>query len=208
MSGEMLRRWVFRWRGYVLVPTALLVVFFCRPTLTSFVLGLCIAMAGEGLRIWGVGYSGVTTRSSKVVAPRLVTAGPYAYVRNPLYVGNFLTALGFSVVGFGGIDWLTRLLLLGLLVASYATVYGIIIPLEEEYLERTFGASYAEYMRLVPRVLPRLKPYPQAEGSFEWRNIKHAEIHTIALFTLVFLFMCMRLVQELDVTAALLALLR
>ena len=51
--------------------------------------------------MWAVGYSGVTTRGDTVTAPALVTAGPYAYVRNPLYVGNFLTAAGFAIAFTG-----------------------------------------------------------------------------------------------------------
>jgi len=106
-----MREWVFRWRGYVLIPSAALVLALCRPTKESFLLGLLVAALGEALRIWGVGYSGTTTRESRVIAPQLVTAGPYAYVRNPLYVGNFITAFGFVIVGCGGLDWSLRWLL-------------------------------------------------------------------------------------------------
>lgn len=204
-----MRQWVFRWRGYVLIPTAVLALWLCQPTITSFVLGLLVALSGEALRIWGVGYSGVTTRMRKVVAPRLVTAGPYAYVRNPLYIGNFITALGFLIIAVGGIGWGLRVLLLLVTVASYGLVYaGIIIPLEEEYLARTFGNPYEEYCRHVPRLLPRPTPYPNAEGQFDWRAIQRAEIHTLGLFSAMCIYMMARMPAHADALEAVLLLLR
>lgn len=194
-----MREWVFRWRGYVLVPAAALVVLLCRPTVKSFFLGLLVAMTGEALRIWGVGYSGTTTRDSRVVAPQLVTAGPYAYVRNPLYLGNFITAVGFLVVGAGGIGWVLRGALVCVTLVSYLTVYGLIIPLEEEYLARTFGQVYFDYKRVVPRVLPRFTPYARRQGTFDWQVIRYAEIHTLALFLLMGCMMAAKLVLELRV---------
>lgn len=169
----------------MLIPSAVLVVVLCHPTPESFVAGLVVALLGEALRCWGVGYSGTTTRESRVIAPQLVTAGPYAHLRNPLYLGNFITALGFLVVGSGGIDWSLRLALGAVIVVSYFTVYGIIIPLEEEYLGRMFGDAYTEYMKHVPRIVPRLVPYESRQGTFKWGVIKNAEIHTLILFTLI-----------------------
>jgi protein-S-isoprenylcysteine O-methyltransferase Ste14 len=180
----------------VLIPAAALVILLCHPTVKSFVPGLLVAVLGEGLRIWGVGYSGTTTRESRVIAPQLVTAGPYGYVRNPLYLGNFITALGFLIVGAGGIGWVMRLLLGSIIVLSYVTVYGLIIPLEEEYLARTFGPIYSEYKRAVPRLVPRLTPYPRSQGTFDWRVIKTAEIHTLILFTLMGCMMLAKLILE------------
>ena len=194
-----MREWVFRWRGYVLIPSALLIVILTRPTVASFVAGMVVALLGEALRMWGVGYSGTTTRASRVVAPRLVTAGPYAHVRNPLYLGNFITALGFLITGCGGIDWRMRLMLGAVLVASYVTVYGIIIPLEESYLASMFGAEYSEYLRTVPRIVPRLTPCENRYGSFDWGVIKTAEIHTLTLFTLIAAIMFAKLVMEMRV---------
>ena len=191
-----MRQFIFRWRGYVLIPTAALVVILSQPTLKSFLGGLLVACCGEALRIWGVGYSGTTTRHSTVIAPQLVTAGPYAYVRNPLYLGNFITALGFLLVAVGGIGWGLRLALLALILVTYVTVYGLIIPLEEAYLLKTFGAPYADYMRRVPRLLPRLSPYPEPQGTFQWEAIQKAEIHTLILFVLIGLIMGARLFSE------------
>jgi protein-S-isoprenylcysteine O-methyltransferase Ste14 len=195
MSALILRRWVFRWRGYFLLPGALLAVSICRPTVSSYVLGLCVAAAGEALRIWGVGYSGGTTRSSDLAAPYLITGGPYAYVRNPLYLGNSVTALGFAVIASGGFDWATRSLLLSLIVCTYISVYAVVVPVEEDYLRSTYGIAYAEYMRLVPRVMPQIKPYPRPQGHFNVRHICRSEIYTIALFALVLLFMTFRLMR-------------
>jgi len=191
-----MRQWVFRWRGYVLLPAVLLVILTCRPTAASLALGLGVAVLGETLRIWGVGYTGVTTRHSQVVAPRLITAGPYAYVRNPLYLGNVITALGFLVVAVGGIGWGLRLALFAVMLLFYGFVYGIIIPLEEEFLETQFGDEYAAYKSEVPRVLPRSVPYARAQGTFDWAAIKRGEIHTLALFGLVAAFMLARLLWQ------------
>src|ERR1700693_1881606 len=94
----------FRHRGTLLAMPAVALVAFGRPSAGSIALGLPLALAGEALRCWAVGYSGVTTRSGTVTAPALVTAGPYAHVRNPLYAGNFLTALGFSIAFTGGLN--------------------------------------------------------------------------------------------------------
>lgn len=194
-----MRQWVFRWRGYVLIPTAILIVVLCQPTMRSFLGGMIIACLGEALRIWGVGYSGLTTRSSKVTAPELVTAGPYAYVRNPLYLGNFITALGFYVIAAGGIGWSMRLLLLAILVTTYVAVYGLIIPLEEEYLEKTFGEPYVEYLRHVPRIVPQATPFRNAQGRFRWQAIQRGEIHTLLLFTAITVYMASRLAAEIRI---------
>jgi len=176
-----LRAWVFRWRGTILFPLALLALIIGKPTPLSFMIGLTVALLGEAVRIWGVGYAGATTRDSKVVAPRLVTAGPYAHVKNPLYVGNFITALGFCIVATGGTTILQNFLLYGFFLLFYFGVYGLIIPQEEDYLLRTFGEEYYQYSLSVPRVIPRFRPYPNRYGIFSWRTIFMAEIHTVIL---------------------------
>ena len=104
---------VFKNRGLLLAVPAALLAAFGRPSATSVTLGLPVAIAGELIRCWAVGYSGVTTRGDRVEAPHLVTAGPYAYVRNPLYVGNFITALGFAVAYTGKNRFGAKLALIG-----------------------------------------------------------------------------------------------
>src|SRR6201996_8802882 len=95
-----------------------------KPSAFSIATGLPLAFAGEALRMWAVGYSGVTTRGDTVTAPALVTAGPYAYVRNPLYVGNALTGAGFALAFPGRNDPLTRAALVGSGLAAMLAAYA------------------------------------------------------------------------------------
>jgi len=178
---------VFKNRGILLVPVALVLVIFGRPTLTSTITGIAIAVLGELLRIWAVGYSGVTTRANVVTAPTLVTAGPYASTRNPLYIGNTTIALGFWLAFSGGLPILESALMLAFVVLMVAGVYAAIIPLEEAYLIETFGAPYRDYLARVPRIIPTRGPLPGSIRLGTWRQdvILRAEIITLLLFGLM-----------------------
>jgi protein-S-isoprenylcysteine O-methyltransferase Ste14 len=176
------RAYVFKHRGTLLALPALALTTFGRPSAASAAAGLPVALLGEALRCWAVGYSGVTTRGDTVTAPALVTAGPYAYVRNPLYVGNFLTALGFSVAFTGGLDARSRAALIAVGLGTMAAVYATIVPLEEAYLRRTFGAAFDEYVARVPRTVPRLSPAEPQQGNYDASVIARAETRTFATF--------------------------
>jgi protein-S-isoprenylcysteine O-methyltransferase Ste14 len=184
-DGERdVRTWVFKHRGLLLVPVALILVVWGRPSLRSAIIGLSVALVGEVIRMWAVGYAGTTTRADSVTAPRLVTAGPYAYVRNPLYAGNALIALGFWLAFSGNVPAATSLLMFVAVAAIVTAVYATIIPLEEEYLARTFGGAYESYRRRVPRIVPLGTPLAPEErqGSWDARVLWRAEIITIAYF--------------------------
>ncbi|MEW6280956.1 MAG: isoprenylcysteine carboxylmethyltransferase family protein [Candidatus Eremiobacterota bacterium] len=118
-------------------------------------LGLGLIAAGLGLMGATIGLFGRT--GGGTLAPwdpptRLVVAGPYRYVRNPMITGVVLVLLG-EVVAFG--SW--RLLVWCLTFAGGNLAW---IPLvEEPPLRARFGESYAEYCRHVPRWIPRLTPY-------------------------------------------------
>ena len=114
---------------------------------------LCIA-AGEFIRIWAVGYAGASTRARTLGAARdLVTTGPYRYVRNPLYLGNFLLSLGVCFVA--NVYWLIAVLIVG-----YFFQYLPIIALEESYLMESCGQVYQTYRERVSRFIPQFHPYP------------------------------------------------
>jgi protein-S-isoprenylcysteine O-methyltransferase Ste14 len=176
------RAFVFKNRGTLLALPALALTTFGKPSSGATAIGLPIAFLGEALRCWAVGYSGVTTRADTVTAPALVTAGPYAYMRNPLYLGNFMTALGFSLAFTGGLEPRSRAGLIALGLGTMAGVYAAIVPLEEEYLRRTFGAAFDEYAARVPRAFPRLTPAEPQHGVYDASVIGRAETRTFATF--------------------------
>jgi protein-S-isoprenylcysteine O-methyltransferase Ste14 len=181
-SNDELQAFIFKNRGALLsIPAALLAVFG-KPSAFSVTLGLPLAIGGELLRCWAVGYSGVTTREDHVTAPELVTAGPYAHVRNPLYVGNFLTAAGFALAFTGGNSLAKRAALIGASLGTMAAVYATIIPHEEQYLRSTFGEPYERYCATVPQVVPSLEANGDQRGTWKPDVIAKAETNTFATF--------------------------
>lgn len=120
---------------------AALLVFSAReyPSLP----GILICFAGATLRFWASGYLRKDNRPA--------VGGPYAYVRNPLYLGTWLMAIGTAVA-------IENWWLAGTITVLFATLYHYIILDEETKLQRIFGAPYDSYCRLVPRFFPRLWP--------------------------------------------------
>ncbi len=173
---------VFGKRGELLALPALVLAVAGKPSAFSIAVGLPVAFAGEVMRMWAVGYSGVTTRGDTVTAPALVTAGPYAYVRNPLYVGNFVTAAGFALAFTGRNSAAVRAALVGGSLAAMAGIYGVIVPHEERYLRETFGPAFDDYAARVPRVIPALEPSDPQHGSYDPAVIGKAESRTWLTF--------------------------
>lgn len=175
---------IFRLRGLIPLPVLFVIILWSRPAGASLLAGTIVVLAGELIRFWGAGYI-KKYRVSSVQADRLVTAGPYAHVRNPLYWGNFFIGLGFSVMS----NWfLSYVLFFGI----YLYFYGIIIPLEEKFLERTFGAEFERYKHAVPRLLPALKRYVHAEGDYDWRVALSGESNTILQLAVIGLLFALK----------------
>lgn len=188
-----LRAFAFRWRAVLLLPLAVIVIVVGTPTWSSLWLGLGVALLGEALRIWAAGYVGDKSRDTVVQARELVTAGPYRFVRNPLYLANTLMAIGFGIVASGG-EWNWRSLwTLLLIVGGYALVYGAIIPYEEEFLRRQYGPAYEAYSLVVPRLFPTIRPYGEIRGIYSWRVIVEAEVHTILLLGVMTVIMAIKI---------------
>lgn len=173
---------VFARRGELLAVPAVVLAIAGKPSAFSLAVGLPLAFAGEAIRAWAVGYSGVTTRGDTVTAPALVTAGPYAYVRNPLYVGNFITAAGFALAFTGGNSPVARTMLVAGALGTMLGVYAVVVPHEERFLRDTFGAEFDEYVAAVPRVLPRTKPAGSEQGAYDPSVIARAESRTFVTF--------------------------
>ncbi|HVN70264.1 MAG TPA: isoprenylcysteine carboxylmethyltransferase family protein [Candidatus Binatia bacterium] len=183
---------VFKNRGLLLALPAAALAVFGLPNAPSIAVGLPLAVAGELLRCWAVGYSGVTTRHDAVTAPQLVTAGPYAHVRNPLYIGNFITALGFAIAFTGRNAPTARFALVAGSLAFMAAVYAVIVPHEEAFLRSKFGGEFDRYCERVPRIVPRAAPLPGANGSWHAGVVTSAESKTFALFAAMLLVLALK----------------
>ncbi|MFZ0277411.1 MAG: isoprenylcysteine carboxylmethyltransferase family protein [Candidatus Sulfotelmatobacter sp.] len=128
------------------VPLGFLFAVFyfwlARPTWRSMVLGAIVVVPGLLTRALASGH----VRKNEALA----TSGPYAYTRNPLYLGSLLMGLGFAVAAR---SWAVGVAL----VVMFFVIYLPVIRDEEAFLRRTFP-EFEEYARRVPRMLPRLRP--------------------------------------------------
>jgi protein-S-isoprenylcysteine O-methyltransferase Ste14 len=137
------------------VPTGFLFAAFylwkARPIATSLACSLLLVAPGLLLRAYASGY---VKKNAE-----LTVTGPYAYTRNPLYLGSILMAFGFAAASRS--VWITLVLALLFAVIYVPTIYG-----EEQYLRSAFPA-FESYAKRVPRLLPRLTPARiEGEGSF------------------------------------------
>jgi protein-S-isoprenylcysteine O-methyltransferase Ste14 len=153
-TNKTWRNYLFTYRSYTPIPFLILMLLFSAPTPYSLVIGFVTAILGELLRFWGVSYAGSETRTTGTVGgTQLVTSGPYAYVRNPLYIGNILMYLGIGIMSNALMPYLQLTAL-----AYFVFQYSAIIRIEEEYLSGTFS-NWKDYSSSVPRFIPSVKPF-------------------------------------------------
>jgi protein-S-isoprenylcysteine O-methyltransferase Ste14 len=151
-----LRTLFFNYRSYTPIPLLLAVLIWAAPSTASLAGGFALTLLGESLRIWAVRHAGGATRTTgrPGAGAELITHGPFAYVRNPLYLGNFILSLGLCLMAWAWMPWM-----LFLFIALFGVQYRLIISLEEERLRQHFGPIYEEYLQVVPRFIPRLRPF-------------------------------------------------
>lgn len=125
-----------------------------------------LVVVGLLIRLWAASCAGNHTHNAEISAPALVTTGPYAYVRNPIYFGSMV--LGIGMVGLIGDPWL-----LLPCVGAFSTLYVVIVPAEERFLRQRFGEQYVSYCVAVPRFVPRLTPWKTMEvRPFRWSVVR------------------------------------
>lgn len=145
--------WLFRHRSSLPLPVAIAILAVppgnaWRST-TLVASGVVVTLLGELIRLWGVHQIGVISRTRSDRLGPLVASGPFAIIRNPLYVGNILLWAGFALAA--RLAWLAPVILV-LLGAEYHAI----VRWEERLLESRLGDAYRMYAARVPRWLPNL----------------------------------------------------
>jgi len=168
------------------VPSCFLIVgvfaWFSHPSARSLEFGLPMSLLGLVLRGWA---AGCLAKNQE-----LATGGPYAYTRNPLYLGTLLVAAGLAIA--------SRSLGLGILfIAVFLFVYLPVIQNESEYLNVLFPGQYPGYAAAVPLLLPRLTPYRKNNPNpFRFAlYLRNQEYNAGAGFSAGILFLLWKLVR-------------
>ena len=165
ISFKKLRLWFMYplFIAYPFVASANDLYFWCG--VTFIILGLLV-------RFWASGY----IMKSRVLA----TSGPYAYTRNPLYLGNFILGFGISIIS--GSFWLVFYYFLAFIILYVGTIKE-----EQASLEGKFGSSYRDYTSSVPMFFPSLKPYKRSDklGFSLKQSFKNGEFIRLFGFLLV-----------------------
>jgi len=166
VTDYSLRYLIQRLRVSIGFMTAILFVVISQPTWRSLAIGAPIALAGALIRAWA---SGHLRKNAE-----LTVSGPYAFTRNPLYLGSFVMAAGCAVCGGG---WGLGLLL----IAFFLAVYLPVMQTEAAYMRTLFGADYENWAANVPLFIPRLTPHRNGRArSFDPRQyLRHREYRAL-----------------------------
>jgi protein-S-isoprenylcysteine O-methyltransferase Ste14 len=168
--------WLFRHRTSLPLPVAIAILTLrigeAPPSPFLAGLGVGITIVGELIRLWGVDHIGAISRTRSERLGPLVATGPFALLRNPLYVGNILLWVGFALTA--RLVWLAPVILVLL-----ALEYHAIVRWEETLLESRLGQVYRDYAARVPRWIPRLdrgdRGLRRAKEGFSWRATLFSE---------------------------------
>jgi len=151
--------WIAHWQriarrirvplGFLTAGLYLFELWRRAPQPAAVAWSLALVLPGLWLRAYAAGY----VKKNR----ELTVTGPYAHTRNPLYLGSMLIAGGFALAL---LSWLVALVL----AVGFLVIYVPVIASEERFLRATFP-QFGAYSRLVPRLIPRLTPAPQAEDD-------------------------------------------
>ena len=127
-------------------------LIFARPEMLTLIIGGAVAAVGLLIRAWASGH----IRKNQ----NLAISGPYAYTRNPLYLGSFILGVGFTIAS--GVWWLGLVF-----IALFLGIYLPVMRVEASELTQIFGGEYQEYARKVPLFVPRPTTYIQSAAKFD-----------------------------------------
>ena len=190
--GEIL----FKFRDYTPIPWIILMVVYANAGGISLLIGGLSIVLGELIRIHGVAFIGGVSRTRTFsTGQKIITSGPFARVRNPLYVGNLLLSMGLVIcsnveVGLTPHDNIYFTLLF---VLFFFLQYIPIVNWEENNLKSIFGKDYEDYLKKVPRWIPKLivdaasKSKIEGEYMAAIKSEKNTLTTTVVVLGLVFL---------------------
>ncbi len=171
--------WLFKRRTWLPLPLALALLLIppAAPPTPGFVaIGGLLVAGGELLRMWGVRHIGSISRTRSGRLGPLIDEGPFAYVRNPLYLGNIALWVGFAVGA--GLVWMAPVL-----VVILGVEYHAIVRWEEGLLAARLGDDYLDYMTRVPRWIPTRRGVASRAGAsapaFSWSETVFSERGTL-----------------------------
>jgi len=171
--------WASRWRVPLGFGLGIFYLALAQPSPKLLLCGAVVALAGLLLRAWSAGYLAKNQR--------LATAGPYAYTRNPLYLGSAVMGLGGALAG--------RSWIMGVAFAAYfALVYWPVITREAQFLRGEFPEAFQRYASQVPLFFPKLPRHAAADEKFQWRlYMKNREYEAAAGYVATMLFLALKM---------------
>lgn len=157
---------VARWRVPFGFALGIAYLVFAQPTWPLLIAGSLVALAGLGIRAYAAGHL--------VKDQSLATGGPYAYTRNPLYLGSLLIGVGLVVAGA---QWVLGVVF----VVFFLVVYLPVMRREGRNLRRRFGREFDVYAAAVPLIFPRRKPLKPSRTKFDWNRYRRNREYEAAL---------------------------
>jgi protein-S-isoprenylcysteine O-methyltransferase Ste14 len=186
--------WLFRYRSFLPVPLALILLLVQigeadAPAVIAA--GAVIVIAGQSLRLWAVRHIGTISRTRTTRYGPLMTAGPYAVVRNPLYVGNWLLWTGFAV-------WSRLLWMVPVAWLVFFFQYRAIARWEAAFIRSKYPDTYDQYARDVRPWMPRWPPREALAAVaplHPWREVFFSERGTLLAVVVMATLLTMKYVM-------------
>jgi protein-S-isoprenylcysteine O-methyltransferase Ste14 len=165
-----------RHRRTIGIPLVLAALILARYNSRFLIPSLVLVTIGELIRICAAGH----LQKEKI----LTTGGPYRFIRNPLYLGSFLIAIGFGLISGSIWVWI-------LIIAYFVLVYIPVIRYEETILHEKFS-EYPAYAAKVPAFYPTIFPYSTSTTQFSleqaWRNREYNAVLGIIVVYVILIF--------------------
>lgn len=162
----------------VLVFIVILLLLGRPGSFILWITGLAISLSGEAIRIWSSGH----IRKSR----ELATSGPYAYTRNPLYVGSLLLGFGLCIASTSFGSLISTIIIWLYFLIGFCLIYMTQVLREEEVLIEKFGGEFEEYRSKVPPFLPAFSPYDKRKKyKFDFNLFRENHEYRLALAIMV-----------------------